>query len=183
MFIDLVFLFLMLLACVKGYSRGLIVALFSIFGFIAGLAAALKLSAYAAEKLSTTFTGLGKWLPVVSFLLVFFVVVLLVNLGAKLVQKSVEMVLLGWLNRLGGILLYALLYSILFSIFLFYAAQLKFVSAETISVSKAYPYLQPLGPWLMNSLGKLIPMFKDVFTQLEAFFEKVPAAIPANTAQ
>jgi membrane protein required for colicin V production len=109
MFIDIVFLLLMLLACVKGYSKGLIVALFSVVGFIAGLAAALKLSAYAAEKLSGTFNTSGKWLPVISFALVFLVVVVLVHLGAKLLQKSVEMVMLGWLNRIAGILLYALL--------------------------------------------------------------------------
>jgi membrane protein required for colicin V production len=178
MFIDIVFLLLILLACVKGYTKGLIIALFSIIGFIAGLAAALKLSVYASEKLSTTFNASGKWLPFISFILVFLVVVVLVNLGAKLIQKSVEMLMLGWLNRLGGIILYALLYSILFSIFLFYAVQLKIVSVNTVSASQVYPYIQPLGPWVMESLGKVIPAFKDMFTQLEEFFGKVPAAIP-----
>jgi membrane protein required for colicin V production len=180
MFIDIVFLLLMLLACVKGYSKGLIVALFSVVGFIAGLAAALKLSAYAAEKLSGTFNTSGKWLPVISFALVFLVVVVLVHLGAKLLQKSVEMVMLGWLNRIAGILLYALLYSILFSILLFYAVQLRIISAETIQLSKAYPYLQPLGPKVMDSLGTVIPVFKDMFAQLEEFFGKVPEAAPVT---
>ena len=180
MFIDIVFLVLILLACVKGYSKGLIIALFSIVGFIAGLAAALKLSVYASEKLATTFNTSGKWLPFISFLLVFLVVIILVNLGAKLIQKSVEMLMLGWLNRLAGIVLYALLYSIFFSIFLFYAVQLKIISAETISASQVYPYIRPLGPLVMNSLGKVIPVFKDMFAQLEEFFGKVPAAAPGK---
>lgn len=180
MFIDIVFLVLMLLACVKGYSKGLIVALFSVIGFIAGLAAALKLSSYAAEKLSGTFSTSGKWLPVISFILVFLVVVLLVHLGAKLIQKSVEMIMLGWLNRLGGIILYALLYSILFSIFLFYAVQLKIISPETVAESKTYPFIRPLGPKLMDSLGTVIPVFKNMFAELEEFFEKVPGTAPAK---
>jgi membrane protein required for colicin V production len=180
MFIDIVFLLLILLACVKGYSKGLIIALFSIVGFIAGLAAALKLSVYASEKLSTTFNASGKWLPFISFLLVFLVVVILINLGGKLIQKSVEMLMLGWLNRLGGIVLYALLYSILFSIFLFYAVQLKIISTETITASQVYPYIRPLGPMVMDSLGKVIPVFKDMFAQLEEFFGKVPAAVPGK---
>lgn len=178
MIIDIVFLLLILLACVKGYSKGLIVALFSIVGFIAGLAAALKLSVYASEKLADTFNASGKWLPFISFLLVFIVVVLLVNLGARLIQKSVEMLMLGWLNRLGGIVLYVLLYSILFSIFLFYAVQLKLLSAETITASQVFPYIQPLGPMVMDSLGKVIPVFKDMFAQLQEFFEKVPGSVP-----
>lgn len=180
MFIDIVFLLLMLLACVKGYSKGLIIALFSVIGFIVGLAAALKLSAYAAEKLSGTFNTSGKWLPVISFVLVFLAVVLIVHLGAKLIQKSVEMVMLGWVNRLAGIVLYALLYSVLFSIFLFYAVQLKIISAESIQVSRAYPYIQPLGPKVMDALGTVIPVFKNMFSQLEEFFGKLPESAPVT---
>lgn len=180
MFVDIVFLLLLLLACVKGFSKGLIVALFSIIGFIAGLAAALKLSAYAAAKLSATFNTSGKWLPFISFLIVFLVVVVLVNLGARLIQKSVEMILLGWVNRIGGVLLYILLYSILLSIFLFYAAQLHFISAETIAASVTYPFLQPLGPAIINSLGSVIPLFKDMFAQLQDFFGKIPESAPAK---
>ncbi len=180
MFIDIVFLILILLACVKGYSKGFIIALFSIVGFIAGLAAALKLSAYVAARLSGTFNTSGKWLPFISFLLVFIAVVLLVNLGAKLIQKSIEMVMLGWLNRIAGIILFALLYSIFFSIFLFYAVQLHIISNETIAASTAYPYLQPLGPAVINSLGTIIPIFKDMFTQLQEFFGRMNEATPAS---
>jgi membrane protein required for colicin V production len=179
MFIDMVFLVLMLVACVKGFSKGLIVALFSVLGFIAGLAAALKLSAYAASKLSGTFNASGKWLPFVSFLLVFIVVVWLVNLGAKLIQKSVELVLLGWVNRIGGVLLFALLYSIFLSVFIFYAVQLHFLSDDAIGASKVYPYLQPLGPVIINALGSVIPVFKDLFGQLQDFFGRLPEKMPA----
>lgn len=180
MFIDIVFLILILIACVKGYSKGFIIALFSIVGFIAGLAAALKLSAYVAAKLSGTFSTSGKWLPFISFLLVFIAVVVLVNLGAKLIQKSLELVMLGWLNRIAGILLFALLYSIFFSIFLFYAVQLHFISPETIAASATYPYLQPLGPAVINSLGTIIPAFKNMFGQLQEFFGRMNDAAPAS---
>ena len=180
MFIDIVFLILMLIACVKGYSKGFIIALFSIIGFIVGLAAALKLSAYVAARLSGTFNTTGKWLPFISFLLVFIAVVLLVNLGAKLLQKSVEMVLLGWVNRIAGIVLFALLYSIFFSIFLFYAAQLHLLSNETIAASRIFAVLQPLGPAVINSLGTVIPVFKDMFTQLQDFFGRMNESVPAR---
>lgn len=174
MIIDIFFVLLLLLACFKGYSKGFIVALFSIIGFIAGLAAALKLSAYAAEKLSGSFNASGKWLPFVSFLLVFLAVVLLLNLGARLLQKSVEMIMLGWANRLAGILLFVVLYGILLSIFLFYAVQLHFFSEEAVAASLTYPYLQPLGPAVINALGTIIPLFKNMFTQLQDFFGQLP---------
>ena len=176
MFIDIIFLVMMLIAVFKGYSKGFIVALFSIAGFIIGLAAALKLSAFVAEKLSGTFNASGKWLSVLSFLLVFIGVVLLVRLGAKLLQSSIEMVMLGWVNRIAGILLFALLYAILFSIFLFYAVQLHIFSEDSIAASNVYPYIQPLGPKVIDALGTVIPWFRDMFSQLEKFFEGIAAS-------
>ena len=173
MLIDAVFALLILLACIKGYKKGLIVALFSIIAFIAGLAAALKLSAVVAAKLSGSINASAKWLPVISFIAVFLIVVLLVNLVGRMIQKSVEMVLLGWVNRIGGIILYALLYSIIFSIFLFYAVQLHFIKTETIKASQCYSFIQPLGPAVIDKLGSIIPVFKDMFSRLEEFFNKV----------
>ena len=180
MSIDIVFLLLMLLACVKGLRKGFIIALFYVVGFIAGLAAAIKLSAIVAQKLSSDLNTSGKWLPALSFLLVFIVVVILVNLGARLIQKSFEMVMLGWLNKIAGMLLYALLYCILFSIFLFYATHLYFIKEQTIAASQVYPYIQPLGPKVINSLGSMIPFFKDMFNNLENFFGKLPSKLPGK---
>ena len=174
MVIDVAFAVLMVLACIKGYSKGFIVALFSIVGFIVGLAAALKLSSWVAVKLATAVSISAKWLPFVSFLIVFIIVIILIKLGARLIQKSVELIMLGWLNRLAGMLLFALLYSILLSIFLFYAVQLRFISSETIASSQIYSYIQPLGPKVINSLGTVIPFFKDMFTNLQDFFGKIP---------
>lgn len=179
MLIDSLFAILLVLACIKGYSKGLIVALFSIAGFILGIAAALKLSSFVAEKLSSSINLSAKWLPFVSFLLVFIAVIILVNLGAKLLQRSFEMVMLGWANRIGGIILYVLLYSILLSVFLFYAIQLRFINAETVTASIVYPIIEPLGPKVINSMGAVVPWFKDMFTELQEFFAKIPPATPA----
>lgn len=173
MAIDAFFVIVIIFACIKGYRRGLVVALFSIIAFIAGLAAALKLSAVVAARLSSNTSVSAKWLPVISFVLIFLIVVLLVNLGAKMLQKSVEMVMLGWANRLGGIIFYTLLYSIIFSIFLFYMAQLHLIKNETISASRCYPFIKPLGPGIIDKLGSIIPFFKDMFNQLQHFFNAV----------
>ena len=83
------------------------------------------------------------------------------------------MALLGWANRLGGVLLYLILYTIIFSVFLFYADKIKIFEKPAIQSSKVYPIVAPLGPKVIDGFGKLIPMFKDTFAQLESFFETV----------
>jgi len=170
MILDLAFLVLMILAVFKGYSKGMVVALFSIIAFIAGLAAAMKLSATVAVYLSRNAHIEGKWLPIVSFLLVFMAVVVIVRIGAKFIEKTLDLVMLGWVNRLAGVVLYAFLYSILFSILVFYASLVHLVSPETLQASVTWRYLQPLGPWAMEALGRLVPFFKDMFSDLQNFF-------------
>lgn len=171
--IDIIFALVMILAIVKGYQKGLVIALFSIIALIVGLAAALKLSAVVAVYLQRNVTISANWLPVISFALVFFAVVFLVHLGGKLIEKTFELALLGWANRLGGILLYAILYTIIFSVFLFYAGKMEVFEKATIEASQTYPLVQPLGPKVIDGLGKVLPIFKDMFMQLESFFAGV----------
>lgn len=178
MLLDFIFAVLLVLACIRGYQKGLIIAVFSMVAFIVGLAAALKLSTVVADRMKDTISVSAKWLPFLSFILVFFVVVLLVRWGGKLIEKSVQLVLLGWVNRLGGILFYAVLYLVVFSIFVFYAEKLQVLQPVVIRASQTYPFVQPWGPEVIDGFGKLIPVFKDMFSQLEAFFSGLSNKIP-----
>lgn len=171
--IDIIFAILIIIACIKGYQKGLIIALFSIIAFIIGLAAALKLSSLVAGWLGDNANISARWLPFLSFAIVFFVVVLLVRWGGKLIEKTFQMALLGWVNRLGGIIFYAVLYIIIFSVFLFYAENVHLIKPETIKASQTYSFVQPWGPVVINNFGKVIPIFKDMFSDLESFFGSI----------
>jgi membrane protein required for colicin V production len=173
MFIDVVCLLLLLWATFKGLRNGFIVGVFSFLAFIIGLAAALKLSTVAAEYIGAH-TNIGqRWIPFIAFAAVFLIVVLLVRLGAKAIENVIRVAMLGWLNRLGGILLYVLLYLFVFSIILFYVEQLHVIKEETLGASAAYPYIKPLGPKFIGALSYILPFFKNMFAELEVFFEGV----------
>jgi membrane protein required for colicin V production len=170
MAIDITLLILLALACFKGASRGLIVAVFSFLAIIIGLAAAMKLSVVVASWLQNS-TNLNKqWLPFLSFFIVMICVVILVRWVARLLQKTVESVMMGWLNRLGGMVFFVLLYAAIYSVVLFYATEMGFLKPETIQSSKTYGLIEPFGPRIINALGALVPVFKNLFSDLEAFF-------------
>ncbi len=173
MFIDIFFAILFILACLKGYKKGLIVGLISMIAFVIGLAAALKLSTVVATRLHSQTNLSAKWLPVISFMLVFIIVVILVNLCANMLQKTVELVKLGWVNKVGGMIFFILMFSIIFSIFLFFAIQLHLIKNEVISESRCYTFIKPLGPGVIDQMGIIIPFFKDMFSQLEQFFSSI----------
>ena len=163
----------MILAVIRGYQRGLIVAVFSLIAFIIGLAAAMKLSTVVAGYIGEAVKISDKWLPVISFLVVFLLVALLVRWGANVLQRTVEIAMLGWVNRLGGIIFYAALFITAFSVILFYAMQLKLLKPATISTSETWSFIQPWGPRAINGFAAVIPFFKDMFGQLESFFGNI----------
>jgi membrane protein required for colicin V production len=173
MFIDIIVVVLLVMALWKGIRNGLILGIFSFLAFIIGLAAAMKLSAVAADYIGQNVSVSERWLPIIAFAAVFLVVVLLVRLGAKALEGVVELATLGWLNRLGGVLLFALIYLFIFSILLFYADQLQLINPKTREASVSFPFLQPLGPHIIQGLGVVIPFFRDMFGELGAFFDGV----------
>jgi membrane protein required for colicin V production len=173
MSIDLLFLLFMVLAVFRGLRQGFIIAVFSAVAVVIGLAAAIKLSAIVAGYGRANTHISSRWLPVLAFALVFLVVVIGVRAGGRLAEKAVDLALLGWLNKLAGVLLFAAVYTIILSVLLFYAVQVHLVSAGTLSSSVTYPFIRPWGPVVIDEFGKFVPWFKGMFTQLEDFFGRL----------
>ena len=136
MLIDIVFLLFMVIAVYKGLRQGFIIAVVSGMAFVVGLAAAIKLSATVASWLKDSMNVTVRWLPVLAFIGVFLGVVLLVRWGGRLAEATVDMAMMGWLNKLAGVLLYAILYTIVFSVLLFYAVQVHVLRSEERRVGK-----------------------------------------------
>ena len=173
MLLDLLYAVIIILAILQGYRRGLIVGLFSFVAVIIGIAAAMKFSIVAGKYISKVIKIPDHWLPIISFAVVFLLVLLLIRWGARAIEKAVEMVLLGWVNKIGGILFYVAIYTIVFSVLLFYAEQMKLLQPETINRSVTYSFVQPWGPRVINGFGSIIPLFKDLFGELEKFFDGI----------
>ena len=173
MIIDLVCLILLVLAVFKGISRGFIVAVFSFLAFIVGMAAALKLSSTVAQSLHQKMNVSGYWLPILSFMLVFTAVVFCIRFGAKLVKKVAGIFFLGWLDSLLGVLLYVAMYLMTFSVVLFFATRIYLISPQVKQASKTYAYIAPFGPKVIGGLGKALPFFNHIFSDLGSYFETV----------
>ncbi|MCU7551678.1 CvpA family protein [Chitinophagaceae bacterium LB-8] len=163
MFLDIIVLILLILALFKGWGNGLIVGVFSFLAFVIGLAIAMKLSKVAQTYIGEYFNVSDQWLPIVAFAVVFLIVVILVRLGAKAIESVIEVAQLGWVNKIGGILLYTVIYLFIFSLLLSYAGQLHLLKEETLEASQSYPFIHPIAPAIMNVVGAVLPFFKDLF--------------------
>jgi membrane protein required for colicin V production len=170
MLLDFIFVAIVLWALIQGYRRGLIVGVFSFIAIFIGLAAAIKLSTVVAGYIGKSVKASDHWLPLIAFAAVFIIVVLLVRAVALVIDRTARLAMLGWLNRLGGMIFYLALYIIIFSVLLFYAEQLKIVPASAIEKSLSYNYVRPWGPKAIDGFGTILPFFKNMFLELQEFF-------------
>ncbi len=177
MFIDIMVLLAVVSALFKGYSKGLIMALFNTVSLIIGLAAAVKFSSVISPAVAEK-TGAGQYAPILSFALVFLVVIVVIRFAGKAIEKTVETVKIGFVNRVGGVILYLALYLSVASILVYYLEKMGLLSVNLVQQSSTYPYLAPWGPFILDGLGYLLPVFRDMFEQLNSFFDELP---PVNT--
>jgi membrane protein required for colicin V production len=170
MFLDIMVLALLVLALIKGLKQGLVVAALSFAAVFIGLAAALKLSTWVAGWLGNTVNIAASWLPFLAFIVIMVAVFLAVRILGAVLEQALELSMLGWVNKLGGFILYALLYITVFSVIIFYAEKMQFLKPEAAAASNTYPYIHFWGPYSVEAFGKIIPFFKDMFTDLTSFF-------------
>jgi membrane protein required for colicin V production len=84
---------------------------------------------------------------------------------------------MGWLNKIAGMLLYAIVYAIVLSVLLFYAVQMHMIAEHTLASSLTYPYIRPWGSVVIGEFAKFVPFFKGMFTQLEEFFGNLHSSL------
>lgn len=172
--IDLIYLIVLGIGAWKGYQKGLVVSVFSFFSLVIGLAVSLRFSATIADALYESVNDYVDWFPFLGFILVFATTVAIIRFAAQLLKEAVTLLLLGWLDKLGGILLYCLLYTLIFSSVLFFLFHLHILNQLDGNYSWVYLYLYPVSKVTLHLVGAILPYCKNAFQQLEYFFARVP---------
>lgn len=165
---------------IRGYMKGIIVAVFSLLAVILGIICALKLSGILAQWLLEKGLITSGWGQLISYAILFFAVLLIVRLLAKAIETTAQLAMLGWINGLIGGLLYAFMAAVLWSSMLWIANQMHLITPEAKAYSKTYSYFEMLAPWVFEHVGKLLPFAKDVFNDLKDFFDNVNKNLPEH---
>lgn len=175
MIIDIITITLIIIFFIRGYMKGIIVALFSVVAFILGIICALKLSELLASFLLEEGLVTSAWAQLVSYVILFVGMVIIVNLIAKAIESTMEALWMGWANKLFGGIFYAFIGALVLSTFLWLGNKMGLIPQEQLLASKSYPYIVALAPWVAEQVGLLWPMSKDLFADLEMFFNNINA--------
>ncbi|MFA8434170.1 MAG: CvpA family protein [Marinifilaceae bacterium] len=102
-FLDIILAIPLLWAVYKGFTKGLIVEVATLLALVLGIYGALHFSDFTADFIREQLDYDSKYMAYISFVVTFLVIVIGVNLLGKLLDKLVEAVALGLVNRLLGI--------------------------------------------------------------------------------
>lgn len=146
--LDIIILVTVLTAAVWGVFKGFIRQIVGIVSLILGVWCAFRFSAWlsteARELLSLSMAQ--NTLQVITFAVIFIIVVILTHFIGKGIEGIVKLTLLGWLNRLLGFLFGALKAIILLSIIAYVAnylnSMLHIIPDDIFGSSKGYAFLE-----------------------------------------
>jgi membrane protein required for colicin V production len=159
-FLDYSLLVIVVIFAILGYRKGIIVSLVTIAALILGIYAAVNFSNYLDATLMENLKTSRKWLPFVSFGLTFLLVLVAVLLIGKLMEKLVDVVGLGFINRLLGTLLGVLKGIILASVLFFLAVTIdhtgKWLTPQMKKESLFYTRISEAFPRVVKWLGSEI---------------------------
>lgn len=155
-FLDIIILIPLALFAWNGYKKGLIVEVASLAALVLGLYMAFFFSDFAAQMLNDLFDMGQKYVAVFAFLLTFIVVLFIVLTVGKVVQKFVDILLLGFLNKLTGAVFGMLKGALLLSILIFVINYFNFgdylFKEEARNKSIFYEPIESIAPTLYSWL-------------------------------
>jgi membrane protein required for colicin V production len=163
--VDLLAGTILILALLQGYRNGLIKAIISFFSLMIGVVLAFQFAGFVASQLKIYTNITSYWLPFIAFLMVLLGVMLLLRWMTGLLQKTADWLMLGWLNKLLGIVLYILIYGTILSAFIYFMALLGVVEKSTMDAATTYSYLAKWWPYFMTKLSEWLPFIKQSLVQ------------------
>ena len=157
-YIDIIIIVILIFAMVRGFINGLVKEVASLAALILGIWGAIRFSSFTAEKLYDYFDMTGKYVGIISFLITFGIIVIIIHFIGLLVDKLMDAVALGFINRLLGIAFglfkSVLIMSVIFVVLNVIDARKPFLPKEKIEQSMLYNPISDIAPVIFPIIGE-----------------------------
>ena len=159
--LDIVLLVVIAIPTLLGFRAGIIKAVLSLAGVIVGVILAGRYYVLLSEQLTfITHAGAAK---IVAFAIILIVVMIIAGVAASLLKWAASIVMLGWVNRLGGALFGFVLGAILCGAFL--ATWINFLGIGGAIADSA------LARVLLDYFPMVLALLPDEFDAVRSFFQ------------
>ena len=162
--VDVVILIVALLGAFVGFRQGLVLSIFSFLGLVAGVAVAGWASGPLADRISPD----AAWAYVLAFIIILLIVIFLFNLVGTILKQFIKLIMLGWVDSLGGAVLGLFVGSLLAAAILIAVGKWSSTVGAT-GVQEAIGE-SALAELLMDSFRLLLLLLPERFQVVRDFF-------------
>jgi len=165
-YVDIILIIPLLWGLYKGFSKGLIIEAATLIAFGLAVWGAIKFHDFLSGWMKDSLGWTSKYLPLISFAVIFIGVILAVIGIAKLLERFVKAASLGFVNKFGGAVFGMLKFGLLISMLIFFLEAINktisFIPEETKKNSLLYEHIQKIAPLVIpglneSKLNKMIP--------------------------
>lgn len=173
MLIDIGFLLFIAFGFWRGFTRGIIVAIFSFLAWSIGLLGALKFSSWGAFFLRDHMGIKSDYNPIISFVLIMIVIALIIYFMGKVLEKMIQVVQMGWLNKTLGGLLKASIYFLMYCVIIWLFNKAGSISPESKAQSKLFDYIVAVAPAVFDWLGRNVPAMQGLLQDINRYYDQI----------
>lgn len=157
----------------QGYSKGIISTVFTVFSYVFGFMVAFKLSPAATRFIDSLFKSDNPINFVVGFLLAFFLTMIIIRMVASGLEKMMRSANVNIINQtLGGFLL-AAIYTLIFTLFVWFADKSHIIDEDTRESSKTYVYLKEFPAKMKTVYEYIKPSFQEFWQESVKFLDRM----------
>ena len=167
MIFDILFVVFLAAGFYWGYKKGIIYSIFSLAAYFIGIIGALKFSYVAVKFLHSSMNLSPKAMAIVAFIVMFILIVLLVRAIAWALEQMLKTFSLNLVNQLIGGTIFSLVSLYLLCVMIWFLNKWNVFPDHQKMSSHVYPYIANTGPAVVEFSGKVIPVFKSAFHDLD----------------
>ena len=157
---DIILLICFIPAVIGGIRKGFVRQAAALTALILGIWAGLHFSSFISNILKGWLDTSNTVVDILSFTIIFILVILAVTLAGRLIEGIVKIVLLGWLNRLLGVIFAIIKYALILSVIIHLLSALDslydFLPDDLTGQSRIYSVVKSFAP-------KAFPYIEQMF--------------------
>ena len=156
---DVIILIILLYGLIKGFMKGFIIEVAGIIALILGVTGSFKFASILEVYLNSYVDWSPKTVQIISFIILFIIIIYAVSLLAKMITKTLKIIALGMINRIFGGIFGLLKWCVILSSLVLVSQEINeiitLIPDKTLKDSVSYNLLDKLGgflfDWVMQS--------------------------------
>ena len=164
---DVIILIILLYGLIKGFIKGFIIEVAGIIALILGVTGSFKFTSILEVYLNSYVDWSPKNIQVISFIILFIIIIYAVSLLAKMITKTLKIIALGMINRIFGGIFGLLKWCVILSSLVLVSQEINeiitLIPDKTLKDSVSYNLLDKLGgflfDWVMQSKTVQVKQF------------------------